>query len=217
VSAAVVPVKRLSSAKSRLLPELPREALSQLTVAMLVDVVAALRATPSLERVAVVTPDAEVAREAERAGAVPLLRTEPGLNASIDAACVALALSAGEPLLVVLGDVAGAASEELEALFDALRHQGGGGVVLAPSRDGGSSALLRAPWDAIPSLFGRESAAAHREAARRAALPFTELALPSLAIDLDRPDDIALFLASKGAGAKTRALLKRLGWKAGTR
>ena len=72
-----------------------------------------------------------------------LLRGEP-LNPALDAAAAGWADPAGA-LLVVLGDVAGAASAELAALFEALDNLGGRGAVLAPARDGGSAALLRRP------------------------------------------------------------------------
>jgi 2-phospho-L-lactate guanylyltransferase len=209
-SAALVPVKALAAGKSRLAGSLPRGALERLALAMLGDVVGALRGVPELAHVMVVTPDPRVAELAAELGAEPLLRDDPGLNPSLDAGARALADGGAERLLVVLGDVPGADPAELAQLFGALDALGGRGVVLAPSRDGGTSALLRAPWDAIPNRFGVESAAAHRAAARDAALPFRELALPSLAIDLDRVEDAAALRASRGA-PRTRALLAELG------
>jgi 2-phospho-L-lactate guanylyltransferase len=213
MNAALVPVKPLAAAKSRLAGALPREALERLGLAMLGDLVAALRAVPGLARVAVATPDPRVAREAEALGAEALLRDDPGLNAALDGAARELATARGGPgleaLLVVLGDVPGAAPAELASMFDALRSLGGRGVVLAPSRDGGTSALLRAPFDAISNRFGPDSAAAHRAAAREAGVPLRELALPSLAVDLDRPEDALALLAGPGA-PRTRALLAEL-------
>jgi hypothetical protein len=41
--------------------------------------------------------------------------------------------------------------------------------------------------------------------------PFRELALPSLAIDIDRADDLSALLASEAPAPRTRALLARLG------
>jgi 2-phospho-L-lactate guanylyltransferase len=212
MNAALVPVKPLAAGKSRLAGALPREALERLGLAMLGDLVTALRAVPALGRVAVATPDPRVAREAEALGAEALLRDDPGLNPSLDAAAHELAAGSGpglEALLVVLGDVPAAAPAELASLFDALHSLGGRGVVLAPSRDGGTSALLRAPFDAIPNRFGPDSAAAHRAAARDARVPLRELVLPSLAVDLDRPEDALALLAGRGA-PRTRALLEEL-------
>jgi len=212
---AVVPVKRLAAGKSRLAPQIARADLEALSLAMLLDILAALEQTPSVSRRAVVTPDAEVAEAAEAAGAIAVLRPDdPGLNESIDAASHELIEAPGEALLVVLGDVAGARAAELESLFEALAGEPGPAIALAPSRDGGTSALLRAPHDAIPSLFGPESAKRHREAAARASVPCKELQLPSLAVDLDLAEDVDRFLASESAhGARTRAVLQRVGWR----
>jgi 2-phospho-L-lactate guanylyltransferase len=213
MSLAVIPVKRLAAGKSRLSPQIARADLEALSLAMLLDILAALAQTPSVSRRAVVTPDAEVAKAAEAAGAIALLRPDPGLNESIDAAAHEFLEAPGEALLVVLGDVAGARAAELESLFEALASEPGPAVALAPSRDGGTSALLRTPHDAIPSLFGPESAKRHREAAARASVSCKELQLPSLAVDLDLAEDVDRFLASESAdGTRTRAVLQRVGW-----
>jgi 2-phospho-L-lactate guanylyltransferase len=140
------------------------------------------------------------------------MRPEPGLNAALEDAAVRLAPAEGEALVVVLGDVAGALPEDFRRLVSAAGSGGAGassaaGVWLAPSADGGTSALLLRPARAIPFCFGPASAARHREAARAAGVAYHELALASLAIDLDQPEDLAAFLATSGGGARTRALL----------
>lgn len=211
MSLALVPVKRLADAKSRLFEKLARGEREALSLAMLRDVLGALRATPSLDRVAVATPDETVAEAARQAGAQSVVRDDDGLNAALTAAAAVLA-KPGESLLVLLGDVAGAVPADLEALFETLAAQGGHGAVLAPSSDGGTSALLLAPHDVMPLAFGPKSAARHRDAATRRGIAMTEVALPSLAIDLDVPEDVERFLQTETGGANTRATLKRLRW-----
>ena len=212
MSSAVVPIKSLADGKSRLLPHFRRDQLEALSLAMLEDVVVALLAAPSIDRVIVVTPDERVAAASREVGAEVVLRPEPGLNAAIDAGTAYAADQApGAPVLTVLGDVAGALPEEVEQLFGRLQELGGRGAVLAPSSDGGSSALLRAPGDVLPSHFGPESGKAHREAASERGVPWAELPLPSLAIDLDCAEDLEHFAASKGGGRATRAVLAQLG------
>jgi len=210
MNAAVVPVKRLAAGKSRLAGALGREAVEALTLAMLGDVLDALRASGRVDRIVVATPDPDVGEAARALGAEARVADDPGLNAALDATRDAVADPAGA-WLVVLGDVAGAAGADLARLFTALDELGGGGAVLAPARDGGTAALLRRPPAAIPSCFGADSAKAHREAAERAGVAFRELPLPSLAIDLDRADDVRALLASGAAAPRTRALLARLG------
>ena len=208
---AVVPVKGLASSKSRLLPHLGRERVEKLAIAMLGDVVAALRAVPALETVAVVTPDARVAKAAEAAGALPLLRRYSDLNAALDGSADELARTPDDAALIVLGDVAAVQPGDLEILIRALDALDRPAAVLAPSRDGGTSALLRSPWNSIEAGFGPGSAAVHRARAEAAGVGFAEVELPSLAIDIDTLADIEAALAATDTlGARTRAVLAAL-------
>jgi 2-phospho-L-lactate guanylyltransferase len=206
VIAALVPVKALAASKSRLAGGDRRE-IEALSLAMLGDVVEALRRVPELARVAVVTPDAAVADAARAAGADALLRADPGLNPAIEAASRELAPGAGDGVLVVLGDVAAVDPRDVSRLIRATPRPG---VGLAPSRDGGTSALLRIPRGAIPARFGPDSAKRHRSEAERAGVPYVELSLPSLAIDVDVADDARAILACDTLGPRTRAALLRL-------
>jgi 2-phospho-L-lactate guanylyltransferase len=206
--AALVPVKTLVASKTRLFPGLARDSVERLTLAMMTDVVAALQRVSGLGRIAVVTPDEAVARAAQRAGAEPLLRPDPGLNAAVEGAAAEIAGARGDGVLVVLGDVAAAAPSDLEILLQAIPARG---VALAPSSDGGTSALLRIPRDAIPACFGPDSAKRHREEAARAGVPCRQIALPSLAIDVDVGDDAEEILRTTTLGPHTRATLEALG------
>jgi 2-phospho-L-lactate guanylyltransferase len=204
---AVVPVKTLAASKSRLLPHLGADGARRLCLAMLGDVLEALARVPQLARVAVVTPDAAVAAAARESGAEALLRPDPGLNPAVEAAAAELAPGPEDGVLVVLGDVAGVRGEDVAALLEAAPSRG---VALAPSNDGGTAALLRVPRDVIPAGFGPGSAKVHRSLAERAGVVFREVPLPSLAIDLDEPEDLETFLCGDGSGPRTRALLREL-------
>jgi 2-phospho-L-lactate guanylyltransferase len=205
---ALIPVKRLEQSKSRLLPQLPAARREALTLAMLEDLLDALTHTPGLDRIAVTTPDPTVAERAAAAGAEILMRPEPGLNAALEDGIARLAPAPEESFLIVLGDVAGALPEDFERLLEAAEHGPSPGVWLVPSSDGGTSALLQRPAACIPCCFGRDSAKRHREAALTARVPFHEIELASLAIDLDQPEDLAAFLRTQGGGRRTRALLE---------
>ncbi len=203
---ALVPVKAPATAKSRLVPPLGRELAQRLALAMMEDVIEALCHVPELARVVVVTPDADVARAAVEAGAEVLQRPDPGLNEAIEAGASELAREPGDGVLVVLGDVAAAQPADLARL---LAANTGHGVVLAPSSDGGTSALLRVPHDVIPACFGPDSAARHREAASRAGVPCCELVLPSLSLDVDVHEDLQRLVERGPIGRRTRAALER--------
>jgi 2-phospho-L-lactate/phosphoenolpyruvate guanylyltransferase len=212
MTTALIPVKRLEDSKSRLLSRLPDAKRQALTLAMLEDLLDALSRTAGIRRMAVTTPDPVVAKRAEAAGAEVLMRPEPGLNAALEEGRARLfpelegAPWKGE-LLFVLGDVAGALPEDFERLLDAAQQSSAPGVWLAPSSDGGTSALLHKPAGIIPCVFGRDSAKRHAEAAAKAKVAYHEIKLASLAIDLDQPEDLDVFLTTVGGGARTRALL----------
>lgn len=208
--AALVPVKRLSASKSRLLPELDLEQREALSLAMLRDVLEALTRAERIDRIAVVTPDDDVAQAAREAGAEPVLFRDPGLNPALEAAASELALRPEDALLVLLGDVAGVLPFEVDVLCASLEAGSGPTAVLAPASDGGSAALLRRPADAIAAHFGADSAKRHRDAAEAAGVAFRELPLPSLAIDLDTAEDVGRFLATTRGGRHTRAVLATL-------
>ena len=75
---AVVPAKSLATAKGRLGSLLVPDERRALATALLADVLAALRATTSVERVLVVSADDAVLALAETLGATPL--REPALT-----------------------------------------------------------------------------------------------------------------------------------------
>ena len=208
MSIALIPVKGLEQSKSRLLPRLPDERRQALTLAMLADLVEALVATSGLDRIAVTTPDEVVAALARSAGAEILMRPEPGLNAALEDGIERLQPADDEPFMIVLGDVAGALSSDFERLLSIAGESSEPGLWLVPSADGGTSALLQRPAGSIPCRFGRDSAKRHREAAQAADVAYHEILLPSLAIDLDQPEDLEAFLETPHGGRRTRELLE---------
>jgi 2-phospho-L-lactate guanylyltransferase len=214
---ALIPVKRLEESKSRLLPQLPDARRQALTLAMLEDLIESLSGTPGIDRIAVTTPDPLVAERAADGGAEILMREEPGLNAALEDGREQLSKEdagdsatdrANDGFMIVLGDVPGALPEDFSKLLEAATRSEGSGVWLAPSSDGGTSAMLQRPATAIPCCFGRNSARRHREAAAEAGVPFFEIELASLSIDLDHPEDLIAFLKTKSGGRRTRALLE---------
>jgi 2-phospho-L-lactate guanylyltransferase len=205
--AAVVPVKAVDASKSRLRDDFDAATVERLATALLRDVLAALTGARSIDRVVVATPDVAVARVAREAGADTIVRDDPGLNAAVERAAADLAAAGADAVLVMLGDVAGARSEDVDRLVAALS---GDGVALAPARDGGTAALLLRPHDVIATGFGPDSAAKHRELASRAAVRLAEIRLPSLAIDVDRRDDLEALLASDAPATHTRAAWRTL-------
>jgi len=191
---AVVPVRSLSSGKSRLGEPLDAEERADLVLALLRRTVEQALAASRLAGVVVVSEDADLLRQARAMGAASLLQERPGLNEGL-----AEARAAADPeataIMVLPADlpsvVASAIDELAEVAELAQRAAPDRPVVaLVPDRHGtGTNALLVAPPDAIPFRFGAGSRVAHCWAARAAGASYVELAGP-LTFDLDTPEDL---------------------------
>ena len=74
----------------------------------------------------------------------------------------------------------------------------------------GSNAILMTPPDAVELAFGNDSFLPHLDAARRAGLPPRIVRLPGIALDIDNPEDLALFMRRPSA-TRTWGLLAEAG------
>jgi 2-phospho-L-lactate guanylyltransferase len=192
---AVVPVKSLAEAKTRLSPVLSPAERRQLFTLMLTDVLTALTAAGGLAGVLVVTGDEEAARLAEGHGARILREdTGRGQSAAIAAAAQAVGKAGEAALLAIPADVPLATATEIEAML--ATHGTTPAVTLAPAADRrGTNGLLASPPDVIPFRFGDDSFAPHCEEARRCGIEPAVLTLPGIGLDIDRPDDLRALIA----------------------
>ena len=88
-------------------------------------------------------------------------------------------------------------------------------MLVVPDRHGlGTNALLLHPPDAMAPSFGEGSHARHLGNARAAGIHAETVQLPSLALDLDTPDDLAVveqtLSSTRGGAAHTRGMLRQL-------
>jgi 2-phospho-L-lactate guanylyltransferase len=190
-TAAVIPVRSLEGAKSRLGDVLDAEERRDLVTRLLLRTIAAARGA-GVDEVLVVSDDAETLEVATAAGATPVAQHRPGLNAGLDEAR-ARAVEGGAAILVVLpADLPLVDAAAVDALVRAVGSGPDPAVVLVPDRHGsGTNALaLRGP-EVIGFAFGPSSRAAHAALAAEAGAHLVELDSP-LAIDLDTPDDLLL-------------------------
>ncbi|UCH87338.1 MAG: 2-phospho-L-lactate guanylyltransferase [Dehalococcoidia bacterium] len=207
--AALVPVKALRHSKSRLRPVLSDDQRRAFVMAMLEDVVGLLSDVPAVATTAVVSPDADVLAFARKLGAQPI-REPPqprGLNAALTYASDALSRQGANSLLVLPVDIPLATTADVEAILN--RMNADTSIVLCPSRSGGTNALALRPPGIIPFRFGQRSSAAHQREAKTRRLPLEVLPLPSLALDIDHPHDLAAVLAHPN-GTRSQQLLASL-------
>ena len=186
---ACVPCKGFAAGKGRLRTRYSGREVGELGAAMLADVVGALVASKRVDATLVVTGDREVADTVPGFGASPVfLDPDPGLNPAIETVGAAAVRDGFDAYLVILGALPLLRPRDVDAIVELGHRQP---IVLVPSADGGTAALLRRPPRRIPACFGASSAAAHAEQARRIGLsPAGVPSIPDEAcIDLDTPED----------------------------
>lgn len=214
---ALVPVKRLSAGKTRLLPVLSRQECRALVRAMLTDVLAALAQTPTVREIAILTSDEAALAGVAHYYGVRLLR-DPGrgLDAALDQTAAFLASQGAGRLLLLPADVPLVTRMDLERLIGLL--PGGqpaecATAVLVPSADRrGTNAALVAPCQSV-GAFGFASTEEFRVHWRRAldrGVKLQAVLLPHLSFDIDTPDDLLRFLSGRSATA-SRAYLEGAG------
>jgi 2-phospho-L-lactate guanylyltransferase len=195
---AVVPLKELAQAKSRLAPVLAPAERSALALAMLrhvLDVLGELTRCRVLHGVWLVSPDPLAQQAAARRGAWPLTDAAGSLNMALEQARSTAQAAGAAALLVVPADMPRITPADVRGLLAVLRAaqamQRGPACILAPDHAlRGTNALALTLPSPLPFCFGLDSLAAHLDAARRLGVSAQIYASPALARDIDTPADL---------------------------
>jgi 2-phospho-L-lactate guanylyltransferase len=183
---ALIPVKSLNEAKSRLATHLTLHERENLVLDMLHHVLQVLRDSNVLEQITVVSPDQHVLRQAQAWGAQAVVEEMPGHNAALHAAALKEKAAGTIALLTIAGDLPLLHPSDIRMMVAQSAHYP---VVLAPARDGtGTNAILVRPPLAIPYLFGANSLQRYQQAARQ--LGSTIYHSIGLSLDIDTIDDL---------------------------
>jgi 2-phospho-L-lactate guanylyltransferase len=185
---AIIPVKSLSEAKSRLATHLTLRQRENLVLDMLHHVLQALLESNVLEQVSVVSSDQRVLRQAQAWGAQAVVEEMPGHNAALHAAALQELAAGTSALLTIAADLPLLHPSDIRVLVaqSALYP-----VVLASSRDGtGTNGILVRPPLAIPYLFGENSLQRYQQAASQWQLDSTIYHSIGLSLDIDTIDDL---------------------------
>jgi 2-phospho-L-lactate guanylyltransferase (CobY/MobA/RfbA family) len=224
---ALIPLR--TGGKSRLQDELDAAGRASLVLAMLDDVLAALRGA-GVTDIRVLCGDSEAAAAAQMRGLTVVLdpaerdpaERDPaardvhqGLSAdrptpdgdlrlrrAVDTGLAAV--DPGQVRLVVAADLPLLSSEEVVAMLATTAD-----VTLAPTQGGGTAILRLARGVSLPTQYGTASASAHLRVARELDLDVTQLDLPGARQDVDRIADLRALEGegSPPSGAATSSFL----------
>jgi len=214
---AILPIKSFGAAKQRLAGQLGSGARQALVQAMFQDVLAALRRVESLDAVVVVTANTTAARAAHGEGVAVLEDAEEAGHNEAAGVGIAHAAERGfDRVLLVPGDTPLLDADELEAFLRGAPAESPTLVVVPDRHGGGTNALLIAPPTAVAPSFGAGSRERHEQLADAAGVAWRVEPVPSLATDIDTPEDLEQLAAlldepaNRARARMTRGALRQL-------
>jgi len=189
---AIVPVKPLQRGKSRLAEVLTQDERLDLNRRLLVHTLDTLHNLPDIEHVLVISRDQAALSLAREHGARTVQEHgAPQLNVALTRATIVASTYTTHGVLVLPADLPLITPEDVQTLL--ARAVDPPVVVIAPDRRRhGTNALLVCPVGLIDYEFGPHSFERHCERARLAGARLEICELPSLALDMDLPEDLEL-------------------------
>ena len=194
---ALVPLKDLVQAKTRLAGLLDPSQRRALAQAMVEDVLAVLAVHPEIMRTTLVSDDPGAGLLAEKYGVDYVTEASlgcRGLNAVVQRASELLLAEDNSPLLVLHGDLPLLSYQDISVVLQAQRQLNG--LVVACDRQGRGTNLLAFAASCAPRFhFGPDSRARHLAWARRAAIPAMVLHRQGIGLDIDEAADLKVLMA----------------------
>jgi len=187
--AAVIPVKRLTEGKSRLAARLSASERAELISDLVRRAVDALRESGMVERIALATPEVALAQGLK----VDALPDGGSLNAALRGAVDWATEMGAAGLLILPGDLPLVRGGDVHAIAAALPDPPA--ISIAPTRDGGTGALLLSPPAVIPLSFGPASFERHLQLAHDCGVRVSPVMRTALSFELDTVEDLDLFAA----------------------
>ncbi|MCY3900996.1 MAG: 2-phospho-L-lactate guanylyltransferase [Caldilineaceae bacterium] len=204
----VVPVKPFNEGKSRLAGHITPQQRQALNRELLTRTLTVINRAHLDAEILVISRDTHALAAAKRAGSRTLpeesqpctapppsckpndTESEPQLNAALTQAARYAAAHGATKLLVLPTDMPNLTAADVRTMASPRGPEPQ--ITIAPSRDGGTNALMLQPPQAIPFAFGRESFLRHQRLAAQAGIPVHVVQSDSLLFDIDLPEDYRL-------------------------
>lgn len=187
----------------------------ELVLAMLRDMLGALKRSELPERCLVVTIDERVCELSKELGFDLIIeKDQRGESASVDEASLICAEMGATSVLRIPGDIPLITPLDIDFILDRPLPQPS--VIIVPSRDRfGTNAILQTPPNVIRSQFGRDSLRKHIEDAKRFEIPYSVIENPRIGLDVDEPEDLRALVTyynmNDARSSNTLVALRKLG------
>ena len=200
---AIIPVKPLKYAKSRLSAVLSPEQRYELAQAMFRHVLSVATTVPSVSGVLVISRDTKALAIAREMGAKTIQESAiSDLNPALMRATMIVKSWRADALLVLPADLPFVHADDIQALIQLGTQRS---IVIATDHNGdGTNALLVRPPGLIQFDYGPGSYQRHIASAKRAGIEIISYHSDRLATDIDVPQDLQLYQRILSEGSYKR-------------
>ncbi|MCS4540703.1 MAG: 2-phospho-L-lactate guanylyltransferase [Euryarchaeota archaeon] len=199
---AIIPIAKLTKGKSRLTSTLNLAQRKQLILVMLRDILRAISKTNVIDKIIIVTP--ETSLENFLSSAIFLKDDKNNIDEAVAIATNFAVKNGADATLFLPGDIPLLQPIDIEKIVSLSEENS---IVISPSKDGGTSALLRMPANIIGTKFGKNSLVEHIKRAYKKRVKVKMYLSQNLTFDVDEPADLEKVLQN-GKGTSTSKLLK---------
>jgi 2-phospho-L-lactate guanylyltransferase len=188
---AIIPVKPLNRAKSRLSGVLSPAERQQLAERMFRGVLQVVRTVPQVMGTLVISRDGRALAIARDYGARTVQESgNPELNAALMRATQVVARWHGSAVLILPADLPLLAGEDIIAMIELTGHGERSVVIATDQHQDGTNAMLVRPPGLIEYAYGRGSYQRHVDLARYAGATVQTYHSARVSLDIDVPDDL---------------------------
>ncbi|MCB0021775.1 MAG: 2-phospho-L-lactate guanylyltransferase [Caldilinea sp.] len=185
----IIPAKPFTAAKSRLATILSPTERARLGAFLLERTLRVAQEAEAFDEIMVISRDPVALQLASGLGARALAETGVELNEAVTQACRDAQENGATCVLVLPADLPRLTAADLHLLCAAADAPET--VVITPSRDGGTNALLLSLPVPFAFAYGRDSFQHHARRATRSALDVRVVETDNLRFDLDAPADLS--------------------------
>lgn len=190
-TAAIVPVKTFSNAKTRL--NLPRGVIRKLCRIMLEEILCVLSASPRIDRIVIVTGEPEVAEISRPFGSVIIKDNDDGVNAAVALADAYLLENGFDASIVFPQDIPYIKARDIDFVLNYMAPPNF--AVIVPSRKfDGTNALVRMPVNLMGTHYDNDSYRSHVNTAKAHTLNTAMIFVNRIMWDVDTMDDLRFIL-----------------------
>ena len=211
---AVIPVKTLNESKQRLSSVFNPQERRQLTLAMLNDVVNALRGS-KISKIVISATDPEVHQIAKKLSITYFSPSQDGLNQAIDQATTWCIKDGAHSFLVLPADLPFLTAQEINNVITIGKTESSL-IVICPSWDLGTNALFQKSTKQISAHFGPNSFIEHTRHAYCNGVSVWIHFSPGISTDIDSEKDLNKLFEIK-SNTECKKVLEKLTAKSKTR